>query len=131
MKRVLLLTLSLLIVCSFVSIRLEASSPSRLRPVNTGTPLLPQTASDPPFDFPAPQSLPPENKLTLWATNYYVYSARAQTRGVPLLDMHGRSLGHFVTPVDWCKGGIEGTFNVIGLDGRPVVFNFAGRGATQ
>jgi 3D (Asp-Asp-Asp) domain-containing protein len=89
------------------------------------------SASDPRFEFPAPSQLPDDRKLKLWATNYHAYPAQAQQTGEPLRDMQGRDLGVLLTPSDWCRGGIEGTFCVTGLDGKPVVFNFAGSGDHQ
>jgi 3D (Asp-Asp-Asp) domain-containing protein len=131
MKKFLFLLIPLSACCLFVSTNLQARHQPPQVSVAEDLSVSRQTAADPAFDLPAPQSLPDGGKLMLWATNYYVYSVRAQTSGVPLLNMSGRSLGQLLTPKDWCLGGIEGTFNVIGLDGRPALFNYAGRGSRQ
>ena len=89
------------------------------------------SASDPKFDFPEPAELPTAQKLNLWATNYFAYPAQAQQQGEPLRDKQGNDLGVKLKPRDFCLGGIEGTICVTGLDGKPMVFSFAGTGQTQ
>ena len=89
------------------------------------------SASEPLFDFPQPAALPNDRKLRLWATNYHAFPAVAQSEGEPLLDMDGNDLGVKLTPSAWCRGGIEGTIAVTGLDGQPMVFNYAGQPSTR
>jgi 3D (Asp-Asp-Asp) domain-containing protein len=73
-------------------------------------------------------TVPPISKhaIAIWATNYYVYSASAAEKGIPLLDIDGKQLGPFLTSRDWCLGGIEGTVMIGGT-----TYNFAGEGNSK
>lgn len=81
------------------------------------------------FRLPEPASLPAARNL--WATHYYVFSARAVQDGYPLLAMNGSALGPRLSGRDWCLGAIEGTIRVTNLDGSTALYNYHGVGSTQ
>jgi len=76
--------------------------------------------NDIPFDFPEPTPETEKERLTLWATHYYVYSASPVDAGEPLLDKSGHELGPKLTSRDFCLGAVEGTVRVAGS-----VYNYA------
>jgi 3D (Asp-Asp-Asp) domain-containing protein len=81
-------------------------------------------------DFSLPP--PPDTQgagLDLWATNYYVHSARELASGMPLRDKRGNALTGGLSPRDWCLGAIEGTIQVISGSTRKTL-NYAGTGRT-
>ncbi len=77
---------------------------------------------DKPFDFPEPTPETKKERLTLWATYYYVYSASPVGAGEPLLDKSGQELGPKLTSRDFCLAAVEGTVRIKGS-----VYNYAGR----
>jgi 3D (Asp-Asp-Asp) domain-containing protein len=76
------------------------------------------------FDFPEPAPQEKIEELSLWATYYHVYRARAAEVGEPLLDRSGNPLGPKVSTKDWCKAAIEGTIAVEDRD-KTTVYNYA------
>ncbi len=79
-------------------------------------------------DFAIPP--PPETQVAnfnLWATYYYVHSAKESASGAPLRDKTGKSLTVNISPRDWCLGAIEGTIQVVSEDNRST-FSYAGIG---
>jgi 3D (Asp-Asp-Asp) domain-containing protein len=77
------------------------------------------------FDFPEPMPDDQIQELSLWATYYHVYHARATENGEPLLDRSGNPLGPKVSTENWCKAAIEGTIAVED-NGNVTVYNYAG-----
>lgn len=92
-----------------------------------GAPNATQTRDGDAFDFPAPTIRTQGQRLTLWATHYYIHNAEAVSRGQPLLDISGKSLGVSLSVRNWCLGAVEGTIRVTGSGNPPQVFNYAGR----
>jgi len=83
------------------------------------------------FDFPEPtaQSLETAKKLSLWATYYHVFHAKAtNANGFPLLDTAGNSFGVSLTAYDWCMSAVEGTVQVTDSTGKVITYNYGGRG---
>jgi 3D (Asp-Asp-Asp) domain-containing protein len=83
------------------------------------------------FDFPKPAEDAKEKALTLWATYYYVHSAKATSTGQPLLDKNGRELGPKLSVRDFCLAAIEGTVRVMEEGGAGVLYNYAGRSSNS
>ena len=83
------------------------------------------------FEFPEPTEESKEKQLTLWATHYYVYNARAVDDGEPLLDMDGQELGPKLSVRDWCLGAVEGTIRVTDSNNQVTVYNYAGVGSNK
>lgn len=83
------------------------------------------------FEFPEPREDVKEKRLVLWATHYYVYSAKSSKSGQPLLDKSGNELGPRLSVLNWCKAAIEGTVRVTGASGKAAVYNHAGEGRTS
>src|SRR5262245_6097102 len=69
-------------------------------------------AAEDKFDIPAPANLGSEQRLTLWSTYYYVFSARPVSGGNKLLDLNGQDLGVALSSRDWCGTAVEGTVAV-------------------
>lgn len=78
------------------------------------------------FDFPEPTPDDQVQELSLWATYYHVYHAKATQNGEPLLDRSGNPLGPKVSTENWCKAAIEGTIAVEDGGGNVTVYNYAG-----
>lgn len=87
------------------------------------------TLADLHFDFPEPTEEAKEKALELWATYYYVHSARATSAGQPLLGADGKELGPKLTVRDFCLAAIEGTVRVTQEDGGGGLYNYAGKGS--
>lgn len=77
------------------------------------------------FSLPIPQ-LQNARKLSLWATHYYLYPATPATPGgIPFRDRNGTPLSDPVSPLNWCRGAIEGSIRTT-KDGQLRTINFAG-----
>lgn len=77
------------------------------------------------FSLPSPQ-LQNARKLSLWATHYYLYPAMPATPGgIPFRDRNGTPLSDPVSPLNWCRGAIEGSIRTT-KDGQLRTINFAG-----
>jgi 3D (Asp-Asp-Asp) domain-containing protein len=84
------------------------------------------------FDFPEPSASDQDQKLTLWSTFYYVYTARNNSGTNPLRDSSGQKLGPMLSKRDWCKSALEGTVRVLDPNGDLVgTFNFADRSSVE
>jgi 3D (Asp-Asp-Asp) domain-containing protein len=90
----------------------------------------PTTAADAQseFSFPEPTEATRGRRLTLWATFYYVATAKKLEGGQPLLAMNGRSLGVSLSARDWCSAAMEGTVSVMDGAAPAGTFNYSGRG---
>jgi 3D (Asp-Asp-Asp) domain-containing protein len=77
------------------------------------------------FSLPSPK-LENARKLSLWATHYYLYPAMPATPdGVRFRDRNGTPLSDPVSPLNWCRGAIEGSIRTT-KDGQLRTINFAG-----
>lgn len=72
--------------------------------------------ADTEFNFPEP-SVGQLKKLSLYATHYYVYPAKEQQGGKPLLDKANKPISVEISESDWCKGAIEGTIQIANENG--------------
>lgn len=79
------------------------------------------------FNFPEPAPGDEIKELSLWATYYHVYHAKATDDGEPLLDKLGNPLGPKVSAEDWCKAAIEATIAVEDKNGKITVYNYAAK----
>ncbi|MES2557276.1 MAG: 3D domain-containing protein [Bacteroidota bacterium] len=83
-----------------------------------------QTQSDFSYAFPAQL---PEKKLTIWATQYYVYEF-ASNGTIPFVDKNNKPLGLYGDTCDFCMAALEGTASITDSSGNIFVVNFANTG---
>lgn len=87
--------------------------------------------ADDAFDLPPPADLGQLDKLSLWATQYYVFGARnsAEAASVAIIGKNDHSFDTKLKQRDWCLAGIEGTVSV-SFDAPPDRgFNYDGVGS--
>jgi 3D (Asp-Asp-Asp) domain-containing protein len=77
------------------------------------------------FDYTEPSNLNDLTKLTLYATQYYIFKAN-NNGTIPLLDKNGEPLGYKLDTCDWCLAAIEGTMFIKDQNGKNIVLNYAG-----
>jgi 3D (Asp-Asp-Asp) domain-containing protein/peptidoglycan hydrolase-like protein with peptidoglycan-binding domain len=84
--------------------------------------------------FNPPSNLNALTKKQLWATYYYIYSAKpikSSEKGIMLLGKGDQSLGIKLTEKDYCLAAIEGTVITQRADGSAVTLNFLDAGASS
>jgi 3D (Asp-Asp-Asp) domain-containing protein len=79
------------------------------------------------FSFPKSTEL--GVRKTAFFSHYYVYSAKATAKGVPVLTAKDVALGANLSPLDFCLGGMEGTVRVTMSSGKSRTFNVVKAGS--
>lgn len=79
------------------------------------------------FGFPEPAPGQRGPGKSFYATHYYLYPAREDPAGIPLLDQNGIALGPKVSKRDWCKGALEGSIVVENAAGEKTVYTYASK----
>ncbi|MGK0290724.1 MAG: 3D (Asp-Asp-Asp) domain-containing protein [bacterium] len=80
-------------------------------------------------NFRYPKKYEKKRRMKLWATYYYVYTAKAlRFGGYPLLNRNGQAFSPMLSKKDWCLGAIEGTVRVKTVDFEVLTYNYATRG---
>lgn len=79
------------------------------------------------FEFNlAASQLKQEDKLSLWATSYWLPRVESKSSGFALRDMNGNSLGAMLTRREWCDAAMEGSIQVKDEQGILTTYNYAG-----
>ncbi len=85
----------------------------------------------PTSDFSFPASTDTSNPIRLWATWYYLHQTSEAAEGtsdsVLLRDINGNSLGVKLTRHDWCRSAMQGSVNVLLINGQRKMFGHAGK----
>lgn len=76
--------------------------------------------------FAAPANLESLDKLSLWATEYYVHVTRSEGT-IPYLTSGGDTLGYFSDTCDFCTACLEGTVFIEDSAKGRVVLNYASK----
>lgn len=79
------------------------------------------------YSFDKPLDTSNLNKLTLWATQYYIPSFISGGK-IPITLADGTQTGLYADTCDFCKASLEGTAFVKDSAGKIVIINYAKRG---
>jgi 3D (Asp-Asp-Asp) domain-containing protein len=80
-----------------------------------------QQVSD--FSLPVPK-LEANQKKQLWATWYYLFPAKENTNGIPLMDTKNKPISVPIAEKEWCLGAMSGAINVESSNGQRKTYNY-------
>lgn len=80
------------------------------------------------FALTIPDNVNKTNKVSLWATQYYVHKANYSSTGFPLKSKDGKTIFTKIEICDWCDAAVEGTIFTKDSLGNDLTLNYAGKG---